>query len=65
MISTGVRLLTNLVLFVVLAHVWGPVVFGVFMYPYAIASILVRIVDYGFTGERAAAALAMERRHDG
>ena len=49
MISTGVRLLSNLVLFVVLAHVWGPATFGVFMYPYAIAAILVRIVDYGFT----------------
>ena len=49
MMSTGVRLLTNLVLFVVLAHVWGPQAFGVFMYPYAIAAILVRIVDYGFT----------------
>jgi O-antigen/teichoic acid export membrane protein len=49
MVSTGVRLLTNLVLFVVLAHVWGPATFGVFMYPYAIAAILVRIVDYGFT----------------
>ena len=49
MISTGVRLLSSLALFVVLAHVWGPAAFGVFMYPYALAAILVRIVDYGFS----------------
>src|SRR5690242_4202399 len=49
MISTGVRLLSSLALFVVLAHVWGPATFGVFTYPYALAAILVRIVDYGFT----------------
>jgi O-antigen/teichoic acid export membrane protein len=36
------------VLFVVLAHVWGPEKFGVFMYPFTIAGILVKLVDYGF-----------------
>jgi O-antigen/teichoic acid export membrane protein len=49
MVSIGVRLLSSLALFVVLAHVWGPATFGVFTYPYALAAILVRIVDYGFT----------------
>ena len=49
MISTGVRLLSSLALFVILAHLWGPTEFGVFMYPYALAAILVRIVDYGFS----------------
>ena len=49
MISTSVRLLSSLALFVVLAHLWGPTTFGLFMYPYAIAAILVRIADYGFT----------------
>jgi O-antigen/teichoic acid export membrane protein len=49
MIATGVRLLTSLALFLVLAHVWGPTDFGTFAYPYALAAILVRIVDYGFT----------------
>lgn len=48
MLSTSVRLLTSLVLFVVLAHVWGPDSFGVFMYPYTVAAVLVKIVDYGF-----------------
>jgi O-antigen/teichoic acid export membrane protein len=48
LITTVVRLATGVVLFVVLAHVWGPERFGVFMYPFTIAGILVKLVDYGF-----------------
>jgi len=48
LISTVVRLTTGLVLFIVLAHVWGPERFGTFMYPFTIAGILVKVVDYGF-----------------
>ena len=48
LISTIVRLTTGLVLFIVLAHVWGPERFGTFMYPFTIAGILVKVVDYGF-----------------
>jgi O-antigen/teichoic acid export membrane protein len=48
LISTIVRLATGLVLFIVLAHVWGPERFGTFMYPFTIAGILVKVVDYGF-----------------
>jgi O-antigen/teichoic acid export membrane protein len=48
LISTVVRLTTGLVLFIVLAHVWGPERFGAFMYPFTIAGILVKVVDYGF-----------------
>jgi O-antigen/teichoic acid export membrane protein len=48
LITTAVRLLTGLALFVVLAHVWGPERFGLFMYPFTIAGILVKLVDYGF-----------------
>ena len=48
LITTVVRLTTGVVLFVVLAHVWGPERFGVFMYPFTIAGILVKLVDYGF-----------------
>ena len=48
LITTVVRLATGLVLFIVLAHVWGPERFGTFMYPFAIAGILVKVVDYGF-----------------
>jgi len=48
LITTVVRLATGLVLFIVLAHVWGPEQFGTFMYPFAIAGILVKVVDYGF-----------------
>ena len=65
MISTGVRLLSSLALFVVLAHVWGPTAFGVFMYPYALAAIVVRIVDYGFTLQIARdVGRAPDRTHD-
>lgn len=49
LISTTVRLLSGLVLFIVMAHTWGPRRFGIFMYPFAIAAILVKLVDYGFT----------------
>lgn len=48
LITTVVKLTTGVVLFVLLAHVWGPERFGVFMYPFAIAGILVKLVDYGF-----------------
>ncbi|HKP15621.1 MAG TPA: oligosaccharide flippase family protein [Gemmatimonadaceae bacterium] len=48
LITTVVRLATGVVLFVVLAHVWGPERFGVFMYPFTIAGILVKVVDFGF-----------------
>ena len=48
LITTVVRLATGLVLFIVLAHVWGPERFGTFMYPFTIAGILVKVVDYGF-----------------
>jgi len=48
LITTVVRLATGVVLFVVLAHVWAPERFGVFMYPFTIAGILVKLVDYGF-----------------
>jgi O-antigen/teichoic acid export membrane protein len=48
LISTVVRLATGLALFIVLAHVWGPERFGTFMYPFTIAGILIKVVDYGF-----------------
>jgi len=48
LITTVVRLATGVVLFVVLAYVWGPERFGVFMYPFTVAGILVKLVDYGF-----------------
>ena len=48
LITTIVKLTTGVVMFVVLAHIWGPERFGVFMYPFAIAGILVKVVDFGF-----------------
>ena len=48
LISTGVRVLASTVMFIVMAHAWGPEEFGTFMYPFTIAAILVMLVDYGF-----------------
>ena len=48
LITTIVKLTTGVVMFVVLAHIWGPERFGVFMYPFTIAGILVKVVDFGF-----------------
>ena len=48
LITTVVRLATGLVMFILLAHVWGPERFGTFMYPFTVAGILVKLVDYGF-----------------
>jgi O-antigen/teichoic acid export membrane protein len=51
--STLARVLTSLVLFVAMADVWGPEQFGLFMYPYTIAAVLVKVVDYGFNPQLA------------
>ena len=48
MMSTLARLLTSVVVFIVMARVWGADVFGVFAYPLAIATVAVMVVDYGF-----------------
>lgn len=48
LISTLLKLLTNVVLFLLLARVWGPETFGIFMYPFTLAALVVIIVDYGF-----------------
>ncbi len=42
------RLGANLVLFALMAHAWGAETFGVFMFPFAIATVLVKLLDYGF-----------------
>ena len=47
-LSTLARLLTSVVLFVVMARVWGAQLFGVFVYPFTIATIAVMVADYGF-----------------
>jgi O-antigen/teichoic acid export membrane protein len=48
LVATALRLAGSLALFLVMARAWGPVRFGAFMYPYAVATILARVVDYGF-----------------
>lgn len=48
-ISTGVRLFTGVVLFVLLARKLGPADFGQFAYWVTVTSLLSLVVDYGFT----------------
>lgn len=48
-VTTGVRLLTGVVLFVLLARKWGPEDFGLFTYWISVTSIICLVVDYGFT----------------
>ena len=47
--STLARLLTAVGVFIVMARVWGAQEFGVFLYPYTIASLVAMIVDYGYS----------------
>lgn len=48
-VTTGVRLLTGVVLFVLLARKLGPTDFGLFAYWVTVTSLLCLLVDYGFT----------------
>lgn len=48
-ITTGVRLLTGVVLFVLLARTLGPADFGQFAYWVTVTSLLSLLVDYGLT----------------
>lgn len=48
-VTTGVRLLTGVVLFVLLARKLGPADFGQFAYWVTVTSLLSLLVDYGFT----------------
>lgn len=48
-LSLLVRLLASLLLFVILARVWGVETFGTFMYPFVSATLLGLVADYGFT----------------
>lgn len=48
-VTTGVRLLTGVVLFVLLARKLGPADFGLFAYWVTVTSLLSLLVDYGLT----------------
>lgn len=48
-LSTGIRLLTGFVLFVLMAREWGAGKFGEFMYLFSIAALLVQACEYGFS----------------
>lgn len=48
LISLGSRLLVGLVLFVMLARLWGPAKFGLFTFVFSFSTLLVLLVDFGF-----------------
>lgn len=47
-ISIGSRLVAGLLLFIVLARVWGPADFGTYSFTFGLSMSLVLIVDFGF-----------------
>lgn len=48
LLSTVLRFINAVLILLLLARVWGPELFGFFMYPFTLAGILVILVDYGF-----------------
>ncbi len=48
LLSTILRFINAVLILVVLARFWGPETFGVFMYPFTLAGLVVILVDYGF-----------------
>jgi O-antigen/teichoic acid export membrane protein len=47
-LAMAMRLGANLFVFALMAHAWGAETFGVFMFPFVIATVLVKLLDYGF-----------------
>lgn len=47
-VSIGSRLMTNLLLFIILARAWGPGGFGTFSVAFSTATLIALIVDFGF-----------------
>lgn len=46
--STFVRLLTGVVVFIILARLWGPTAFGTFMFWFTSTMLMALVVDFGF-----------------
>lgn len=49
-VSIGSRLLTGLLLFILLARLWGPFEFGLFSFVFSLVALVVLITDFGFAG---------------
>ncbi|MBL8351861.1 MAG: oligosaccharide flippase family protein [Burkholderiaceae bacterium] len=47
-VSVGSRLLVGLLLFLLLARLWGPAQFGLFSFVFSYSALLVLLVDFGF-----------------
>ena len=45
--STAIRSLSKVVILFLIARLWGPEIFGSFMYSYILSSILALVMDYG------------------
>lgn len=48
-ISVGSRLLVGLLLFLLLARLWGPQTFGTFAFVFSVCALLMLVVDFGFS----------------
>lgn len=49
LLSTSMRLLTNMVLFILMARAWGAEPFGQFMYLISVSALFTLLCEYGFT----------------
>jgi O-antigen/teichoic acid export membrane protein len=47
-VSVGSRLLVGLLLFLLLARLWGPELFGTFAFVFSVCALLTLLVDFGF-----------------
>jgi O-antigen/teichoic acid export membrane protein len=47
-VSVGSRLLVGLLLFLLLARLWGPAQFGLFSFVFSVCALAVLVVDFGF-----------------
>ena len=47
-VSVGSRMLVGVVLFLLLARLWGPETFGLYSYAFSMAALLILVVDFGF-----------------
>ncbi|MDO9283974.1 MAG: oligosaccharide flippase family protein [Aquabacterium sp.] len=47
-VSVGSRLLVGLLLFLLLARLWGPAQFGLFSFVFSVSALLALLVDFGF-----------------
>jgi O-antigen/teichoic acid export membrane protein len=62
MLTTGVKLMSGIVVFVILARVLGPYNFGLISYSFALVTLFVLIIDFGYSQKLLRDAAANPRR---